>query len=76
MNDIEDDIKESLVLLLRRTNDDFGLTLSGNPISRDTVEYLQRVSFEIHAQRIQSQQHDPNNQGVPDQMIGYKRISF
>lgn len=49
MNDIEDDIKESLVLLLRRTNDDFGLTFSGNPISRDTVEYLQRVSFEIHA---------------------------
>lgn len=40
MNDINDDIKESIVALLRRTNDDFGLTLSGNPISKDAVERL------------------------------------
>lgn len=32
MNEIDDEIKEGLVSLLRRTNDDFGLTLSGNPL--------------------------------------------
>lgn len=40
MNDIGDEIKDSIVALLRRTNDDFGITLSGNPISRDVIESL------------------------------------
>jgi len=38
MNEVNDEIKEGISLLLRRTNDDFGITLSGNPISKDTVD--------------------------------------
>jgi hypothetical protein len=38
MNEINDDIKESIVHLLRRTADDFGITLSGNPISKEVIE--------------------------------------
>jgi hypothetical protein len=40
MNDINDDIKDNLAALLRRTNDDFGVTLSGNPMTRETIEGL------------------------------------
>jgi hypothetical protein len=38
MNEVNDEIKEGVALLLRRTNDDFGITLSGNPVSRDTID--------------------------------------
>ena len=41
MNDINDDIRDALLSLLRRTNDDFGVTLSGNPVSKETIEGLQ-----------------------------------
>lgn len=40
MNEINDEIREPLEKLLRRTNDDFGVTLSGNPVSKDTIDYL------------------------------------
>jgi hypothetical protein len=40
MNDINDEIKETLAQVLRRTNDDFGVTLSGNPVSKDTIDQL------------------------------------
>jgi hypothetical protein len=40
MNDINDDIKDNLAALLRRTYDDFGVTLSGNPMTRETIEGL------------------------------------
>lgn len=49
MNDINDDIKDALIDLLRRTNDDFGITLSGNPISRETIEELQKIASKLHA---------------------------
>jgi hypothetical protein len=26
--------------VLRRTNDDFGVTLSGNPVSKETIDQL------------------------------------
>ena len=38
MNDINDDIRDALLGLLRRTNDDFGVTLSGNPVSKETID--------------------------------------
>ena len=40
MNDVNDEIKETLVHVLRRTNDDFGVTLSGNPVSKETIDQL------------------------------------
>jgi len=38
MNSLNDDLKEPLVHLLRRTNDDFGVTLSGNHFSKESIE--------------------------------------
>jgi len=38
MNDIKNEITESLMPLLKRTNEDYGVTLSGNPISKDVIE--------------------------------------
>lgn len=76
MNDIGDEIKESIVALLRRTNDDFGITLSGNPLSREVIESLQRTAHEIHTNRVNSQPHDPNVNVSTDPHIGIKRIAF
>ena len=52
MNDINEDIKETLLSLIRRTNDDFGLTLSGNPISKEIIDQAQKVATDIHNQRM------------------------
>ena len=52
MNEITDDIKDNVNSLLKRTNDDFGITLSGNPITKESIEQLQRTAAEVHAQRI------------------------
>ncbi len=49
MNDITDEIQDSLSQLLKRTNEEFGVTLSGNPISKDTIEGLHRLVHELHA---------------------------
>jgi len=38
MNDINDDIKDPLANLLRRTNDEFGVTLSGNAVSKEAID--------------------------------------
>lgn len=76
MNDIGDDIKEALVPLLRRTNDDFGITLSGNPISKEIIEGCWRVAYELHNNRINSQPHDSNTSVHPDPNIGLKRVAF
>ena len=76
MNEISDEIKENLGQLLRRTNDDFGVTLSGNPVSKDSIEQLQKIATEVHVQRIQAQPHDPNSSVHQDIHIGLKRIAF
>ena len=71
MNDIGEDLRDSVAALLRRTNDDFGLTLSGNPISKDIVEGLQRIATEVHHHRAatnEGQSVDPN--------IAHKRVAF
>ena len=70
MNEIGDDIKDNLVNVLRRTNDDFGVTLSGNPVTKEIIDHLQKVCQEIHIHRIQSQPHDPNSQPQIDAQIG------
>ncbi|CDW82788.1 UNKNOWN [Stylonychia lemnae] len=75
MNEVNDDIKENVALLLRRTNDDFGITLSGNPIGKDSIEFLQRTAYEVHQHRIQNQTDLTNQQHI-DQYIGLKRIAF
>lgn len=48
MNELTDDLKDPLAALLRRTNDDFGVTLSGNPIGRECIERLQQISQDVY----------------------------
>ena len=47
-NEIGDECKEGVAALLRRTQDDFGITLAGNPISKPVVETLSKVALELH----------------------------
>lgn len=37
-NNIDEECKEAVTALLKRTNDDFGLTLAGNPIGKAVAE--------------------------------------
>lgn len=50
-NDINDECKDAVSALLRRTNDDFGITLAGNPILKHTIESLGKVAHDVHASR-------------------------
>jgi hypothetical protein len=47
-NEINDECKDQLSALLKRTNDDFGFTLAGNPISKATADCLVKVAQETH----------------------------
>jgi len=77
LNEVNDDVKDALLGLLRRTNDDFGVTLSGNPVSKDTIDNLHRVVYELHTQRVGATQvQDPNNPPQIDPSIHLKRIAF
>jgi hypothetical protein len=40
MNELNDELKEQILALLKRTNEDFGLTLAGNPIQGEIIQYL------------------------------------
>ena len=37
-NSINDECRDSVTALIKRTNDDFGITLEGNPISKSNGE--------------------------------------
>ena len=73
MNEINDEVKETLAQVLRRTNDDFGVTLSGNPVSKETIDQLQRVAYETHLHRVHG---DATQVLQQDPLIGLKRISY
>lgn len=47
-NEINDEVKEPLIALMRRTNDDFGVTLAGNPISLGASEIVSKAIVEAH----------------------------
>jgi len=67
-NDVNDECKEAVSALLRRTNDDFGVTLAGNPITKPTIEYLNKVAHDVHATRAPADGIDPQ--------ISIRRIAF
>jgi hypothetical protein len=73
MNDINDDIKDSLMALLKRTNDDFGVTLSGNPIPKEIIEQMQAQVVEVQNAKLQA---DGNQSIQADPYLGLKRITF
>ena len=57
-NEINDDVKDSLSALLRRTNDEFGVTLAGNPITTPIIEGISKLVKEVHAQRVGAEHAD------------------
>ena len=51
MNLLNEELKDELKDLLLRTNDDFGVTLSGNTISSEGIKELQYEVLELHKRR-------------------------
>lgn len=72
MNELTDEIMQSIGQLMRRTPDDFGITLSGNMIEKDLVRRLQEDLVEEHMSSKKSQDGSQS----ADPMIGLKRINF
>ena len=53
MNNLNDDLKETLLAVLKRTNDDFGVTLSGNSIASEVIQYVQQTIIDAHKAKCQ-----------------------
>jgi hypothetical protein len=70
--EIDDDIDDALLALLKRTNDEFGLTLSGCSILKETVDKLRNALVELKAKLPPG----PEGENREDPMIGFKRIAF
>jgi hypothetical protein len=66
-NNIDEECKEAVTALLKRTNDDFGLTLAGNPIGKAVAEAFVKVAQDHHAAKA--------GDNVDPQM-GLKRVSL
>ena len=67
-NDVNDECKEAVAALLRRTNDDFGITLAGNPITKSVIDYFNKVTHDLHSTRAPADGIDPQ--------ISIRRIAF
>jgi hypothetical protein len=67
-NDINDECKDSIIQLMRRTNDDFGITLAGNPINKNVIDAFNKTVNEVHATRAPADGVDAN--------ISVRRITF
>lgn len=76
MNEITDDIREPLLNLLKRTNEEFGVTLSGNPLSKESIDFLHKHVYDIHIHRLNSLPSDPNNPPQVDSNISLKRVAY
>lgn len=78
MNDLGDELREPLQAVLRRTGEDFGVTLAGNPISAEVIQQLQQGVIEAHKLRVQQQFADNPMaiNGNLDAMVGQKRVAF
>jgi len=61
-----------------RTPDDFGFTLSGNPISNPMVLRIHRQVTALHKQRcVEQRQADANNSTIVEiEDIGQRRCAF
>ena len=77
MNKLEDDILTDVEDVLGRTTDDFGFTLTGNPMKGDAIKELQGRIETAHKKAIQVMKNaDPNSTAVEQEDIAYKRCSF
>ncbi len=71
MNDLTNEIMDEVGALLRRTPDEFGITLSGNMIEHDRILRLQEDLVDENQDK-----KNPDGSSAMDPMIGVKRIGF
>jgi len=77
MNKLEDDILTDVEDVLGRTTDDFGFTLTGNPIKSESIKELQARIENAHKRAVQAiRNSDPNATAIEQEDIALKRCSF
>ena len=81
MNNIEDDIEESLQAVLERTTDDFGVTISSNKLSENVIDNLHQLVRDLHKGNIEILARQAEEAGedastiVEDPNIHLKRLA-
>ena len=78
LNSIDEEVVTKLEDVLMRTPDDFGFTLSGNPISNPAINAVHRKVTALHKQRcVDQRQADANNSTIVEiEDIGQRRCAF
>lgn len=77
MNKIEDDILGDVEDVLGRTTDDFGFTMTGNPMKAEAVAEIQKRVELAHKRSVQAiRNSDPNSTATEQEDIAFKRLSF
>ena len=77
LNNIDDTAQEEIEAALRITPDDFCFTLSGNPLSEETVVQIQKTVQQIHKQRVTEQRlSDPGAQVTEIVDIAQRRVAI
>lgn len=75
LNQIDDSIMDRIEEVLMNTSDDFGITMSGNPITASRVKDLHAKIERLHKKRYQEALRvDPSVQPIED--IAQKRFAF
>ena len=81
MNQIEDDIEESLSAVLERTTDDFGVTISSNKLSEGVIEAIHQKVRDLHKGNVEILAKQAEEAGedastiVEDAFIHLKRLA-
>lgn len=82
MNQIDDDVEQSLAAMLERTADDVGVTLSSNKVSEEMCARIHEKIRLQHTSNIELQQAQADSEGhsiehiVIDQGIHLKRLAI
>jgi hypothetical protein len=77
MNKLDDDILPGVEDVLSRTTEDFGFTLTGNPLSSEEVSRVQQNVTDAHKKAIQIMRNaDPNSTVIEQEDIAIKRCAF
>ena len=78
LNRIDDEAAAKIEDVLERTPDDFGVTLSGNPMSNPTIAMIHRKLVTLHKKRCQeARAGDAQNSTIMElEDIGQRRCAF
>ena len=78
LNRIDDDAAARIEDVLMRTPDDFGFTLSGNPLSNPVISRIHRQVTALHKQRcLDARNADATNSSILElEDIGMRRCTF